>query len=186
MIIDHKREKLLQSVVFFAHNVKKLGKTKLFKLLYFLDFEHYRDTARSVTGMEYFAWKMGPVPKALHEELDDPHADWRPCIEFKEVTVRSNGGTMLLVKAICDFNEELFSRRELKIMRDLAARYADSNAESMVEVTHLENLPWHKVWEKEGQKQASIPYDYALRRQDFDAMKSIASERDQFVKALKI
>ena len=55
MIIDHRREKLTQAVVFFGHTMRKLGKVKLFKLLYFLDFEHFRDTGRSVTGLDYFA-----------------------------------------------------------------------------------------------------------------------------------
>lgn len=63
MLTNHERQKLVEAVLYFATNVKKLGKVKLFKLLYFLDFEHFRDTGRSVTGMDYVAWKMGPVRK---------------------------------------------------------------------------------------------------------------------------
>jgi hypothetical protein len=43
MLVSREREKLCQAIVFFAQNTQKLGKTKLFKLLYFLrrppDFE---------------------------------------------------------------------------------------------------------------------------------------------------
>ncbi|HEV7681080.1 MAG TPA: Panacea domain-containing protein [Pyrinomonadaceae bacterium] len=46
--------------------------TKLFKLLYFLDFEHYKKTGRSVTGLKYFAWPMGPVPVSLKDEISHP------------------------------------------------------------------------------------------------------------------
>lgn len=52
MLTNHERQKLVEAVLYFATNVKKLGKVKLFKLLYFLDFEHFRDTGRSVTGMD--------------------------------------------------------------------------------------------------------------------------------------
>ncbi|EQD73859.1 hypothetical protein B1A_04740, partial [mine drainage metagenome] len=64
MLISHEREKLINAIIFFAIHTRFLGKTKLFKLLYFLDFEHHKETGRSVTGMDYFAWKMGPVPVA--------------------------------------------------------------------------------------------------------------------------
>lgn len=76
MIVNRQQDKLEQVVVFFGHNMRKLGKVKLFKLLYFLDFEHFRDTGRSVTGLDYFAWKMGPVPKSLFEELDAGDLTW--------------------------------------------------------------------------------------------------------------
>jgi len=38
---------------------------KLFKLLYFLDFVHFKNYGTTVTGMEYSAWKMGPVPESF-------------------------------------------------------------------------------------------------------------------------
>ncbi|CAN2525464.1 Panacea domain-containing protein [Burkholderia pseudomallei] len=79
MLTNHERQKLVEAVLYFATNVKKLGKVKLFKLLYFLDFEHFRDTGRSVTGMDYVAWKMGPVPEVLYSELsalDTAAGEW--------------------------------------------------------------------------------------------------------------
>ena len=75
MIQDHSREKLLNAVIFFATSTKFCGKTKLYKLLYFLDFTHFMEVGRSVTGLEYFAWPKGPVPVQLHEEIDDPPDD---------------------------------------------------------------------------------------------------------------
>ena len=59
MLIDHHREKLINAIIFFLQNTKYCGKTKLFKLLYLLDFMHFRATGRSVTGMKYYAWGHG-------------------------------------------------------------------------------------------------------------------------------
>ncbi|MFC1858011.1 Panacea domain-containing protein [Thermodesulfobacteriota bacterium] len=39
------------------------------KLLYFLDFIHFKHTGKSVTGLDYYAWQMGPVPRDLYEEI---------------------------------------------------------------------------------------------------------------------
>jgi uncharacterized phage-associated protein len=183
MHIDHSREKLIQSVIFFSKNVRKLGKIKLFKILYFLDFMHFKDTGRSVTGLNYSAWKMGPVPVSLFEEIDSPSSDWQGKVEFKEIPIRM-GKKMLTVNAQCDFDPSHFSKRELRLLQSLAAEYCDHSAEEMIEKTHLENSPWHKVWEVEKSPQKMIPYDYALRAQDGAAIKQLTDERVALLTAL--
>jgi hypothetical protein len=52
MLITHERDKLINAIIFFAKNTRFLGKTKLCKLLYFLDFEHFKETGRPVTGLD--------------------------------------------------------------------------------------------------------------------------------------
>ena len=69
MIITNHREKLIKAIIYFSKNTKYYGKTKLLKLLYFLDFSEFRETGISVTGFDYVAWEKGPVPKELFEEL---------------------------------------------------------------------------------------------------------------------
>jgi len=49
MLIGRERQKLIQACVYFAANTQGCGKVKLFKLLYLLDFAHFRETGRSVT-----------------------------------------------------------------------------------------------------------------------------------------
>lgn len=183
MHVDHQREKFVQTVVFFAKSVRKLGKTKLFKLLYFSDFMHYRDTGRSMTGLDYFAWKMGPVPVEFFEEIAHPKPDLAACVEFRETPVAS--GKMLAVTAKSAFDPQFFSKRELRILEQLAREFRDATAEEMVEKTHLENSPWHQVWNVEGRHQASIGYDLALRQQDREAIQSLVDARVEFLSAFK-
>jgi uncharacterized phage-associated protein len=183
MHVDHSREKLIQSVIFFSKNVRKLGKTKLFKILYFLDFMHFKDTGRSVTGLNYSAWKMGPVPVSLYEEIDAPAEDWKGKVEFKEIPIRDEK-KMLSVNAQSDFDPSHFSKREMKLLQSLATEFCDHTAEEMIEKTHLENSPWHKVWEVEKSPQKMIPYDYALRAQDGESIKQLTAERAELLKAL--
>lgn len=175
MLIDRRRHKLVNAINYFAQNTKWCGKTKLYKLLYFLDFQHYRETGRSVTGLDYFAWPKGPVPRALHDEIEQPNEDLGQSVSFREKKT-AKGKAMLEVVPLADFDGSHFSAREMKLLSDLASQYRDAYADSMVEATHLENLPWHKVYEVEKRRQEQIPYDYALRAQEADEMREVASE----------
>lgn len=182
MLITHEREKLLNAIIFFSKNTRFLGKTKLYKLLYFLDFDHYKEIGRSVTGLEYFAWKMGPVPVSLHKEVAMPVQDMSEKIEF--VKKQTRNGIMLTVKSICEFDAKHFTKREMRIMQSLVEQYTDALAEDMVEATHLENQPWHKIFIEEGNKQKLIPYELAIRKQELEEMKELISEREDFVNHL--
>jgi uncharacterized phage-associated protein len=183
MLISREREKLCQAIVFFAQNTRKLGKTKLFKLLYFLDFEHFKLRGRSVTGSEYFAWPRGPVPKALFEEFENPGEDLLHCVQFSKIATQRGG--MNKVTSKTKFDSRVFSRRELAIMKSLAERYLDSTADEMIEQTHLENRPWHQIYEVSGRRQAEIPYELALNRQEVEQMQRQVRERDEVLKNYK-
>ena len=69
------RNRLIDVIVYFAKYTQYCGKITLFKLLYLLDFEHFRQTGKSVTGYDYQAWKFGPVPVDLMEEWEEPGGD---------------------------------------------------------------------------------------------------------------
>ena len=65
------REKLLNAILFFCKNTQKQSKVKIFKLLYFLDFQHFKETGRSVTNLDYQALDFGPVPEDFYREIKD-------------------------------------------------------------------------------------------------------------------
>lgn len=184
MLINRDREKLLHAVTFFAENVNKCGKIKLFKLLYFLDFEHYKLTGRSVTGMDYFAWQMGPVPVELYDEISSPQPDMAEMLLFKEIPVYQGQSTMLKVETKKDFDCSYFTKRELKIMNFLVNSYKNKLADDMIEATHLENLPWHQIYIVENKKREKIPYELAFRKQEIEEMKRIAKDHLEVIKKL--
>jgi uncharacterized phage-associated protein len=180
VIIRHERRKLLNAILFFASNTNKCGITKLFKLLYFLDFEHFKMTGRSVTGLQYNAWPKGPVPVSLKNEI----GDWPPPDDlFAKISVDhiqlTGGKTFQKISPIGELDLKVFSKRELKIMERLAQEYKSADADSMVEETHLETLPWHQVYNVEGKKQKRIPYEYAVRKDDIEFIKCLKKESDE-------
>lgn len=184
MLANHNREKLINAIIYFCEKSAPCGKTKLFKLLYFLDFEHYQQTGRSVTGLDYYAWPMGPVPVSLTNELKSPAPDFVEKLEIEAVTTkRENSMQMFIAKA--PFDPSHFTKRELRLLADLVDRYDLKRADEMVEFTHLPTLPWHKVFEQERRPQALIPYEYALSDEDKEAILSLSAENQELLQNYK-
>lgn len=163
MLVSRKREKLLNALIYFSENVLNPGKTKLYKLLNYLDFLHFQETGRGVTGLTYYAWKWGPVPVELHEELSAPKPDFNAHL-VKETKILKDDMTRQALRPRKQFRPELFSPFELKLMEMLAKRHFRDTAEQMSEGSHFETGPWHQVWELEGREQGEIPYEYVLQR----------------------
>jgi uncharacterized phage-associated protein len=178
MLIHTHREKLINSIVFFAWNTKHCGKVKLFKLLYLLDFNHFRETGRSVTNADYLAWKMGPVPSELVQEWDEPEADLAQAFDI--VPQKVIDYTRELVVAKVQFDDSQFTKRELRIMQELANRFRDDYAMPMVNVTHQERGPWAKIWDEGRGNNTRIPYVLAVPDDDpnRDAILQAAHERE--------
>jgi uncharacterized phage-associated protein len=164
MLIFRDREKLVNAVVYFARNTQYCGKTKLFKLLYLLDFHHFRETGRSVTGLDYRAWKNGPVPFALVQEWDDLEPDLAAAIDIVPEPVFDYDRQRVAPKIA--FDDSHFTKRELGLMQELAARHRDEMTRPLIGLTHEERGPWVKIWDDGRGNNARIPYVLAVPDDD--------------------
>lgn len=170
------REKLIHAIIFFTTRTSHCQKTKLYKLLSFLDFEIYSQTGRTVTGLDYFAWPMGPVPKALHEELNRPPKDLKENLSIRNASMDLDGPGGLLIKARTPFDPSWFTDREIGEMERLAEIFKDATAATMVAAAHGRGAPWYRVWSQEKRQQALIPYAYAL-----DSPGAISKQLAEFI-----
>jgi uncharacterized phage-associated protein len=176
MIVSHERDKLIQAIVFFATNTSYCGKIKLIKLLYLLDFEHFRQTGRSVTGMDYRAWKMGPVPFEFYQEFDAPEADLAAAIDVVPEKVIDHTRERVVAKIA--FDDSHFTKRELRLMQDLASRFRNSLSKPMIDVTHAELGPWETIWDGGRGSNERIPYPLAITADDPHRAEILASARE--------
>ena len=149
VLIDHDREKLLNAVVYFVKGTKHCGVTKLVKLLYYLDFFHFKEAGRSVTSLTYYAWQFGPVPKAFYKELNStPQPD--DLAEFVRVTPKADPDDFTVITPVRKFDGKWFSKRELRLLHDVADMFKNARAKDMVEVAHLPNTPWDATVKTKG------------------------------------
>ncbi len=164
-MINRQNEKLIHAMVFFIKKTKHCYKLKLFKLLYFLDFNHFKETGRSVTGLEYFAWPMGPVPKILYDKINSQMEELKIFFKFiPESFIDPDFTKDKVIRFIpkIEFDKNLFSKRELHIMEKLIYLYKDVKSKDMTEISHDRKGPWYKVFKQENKPQKTIPYEYIL------------------------
>lgn len=177
MLITYNREKLIGAVVYFAANTEHCGKVKLFKLLYLLDFAHFRETGRSVTGLDYRAWKMGPVPLELMQEWDQPEADLASAVDIVPEKVIDYIRERVVPKV--QFDDSPFTRRELRLMEELAARFRTELTKPLVGFTHEDRGPWDKIWDGGRGNSERIPYALAVSDTDPNR-KAILGAADEY------
>jgi uncharacterized phage-associated protein len=159
MLVTHEREKLINAILYFAHRTKYLGKSKLFKLLYLLDFGRFRQTGRRVTGLDYQAWKFGPVSVEVMQEWEQPESDLAQTISIQPERVIDYVRETVVPKA--PFDDGHFTKWELRIMDELASRYRDTYSPDMIDA-HAGNGAWAKVWRGDKGMSEAIPYALGL------------------------
>jgi len=173
MIITHSREKLINAVLFFAKKTKFCGKTKILKLLFEFDFEHFKQTGKSATGLSYSALRMGPVPIALFKEL---YGTMRQDLADAIKIVFYGGLQQIIPKK--NFNSKYFTKREKKLLENFVEIFRDATAEQMKESSHRKDGPWDRTVKEKGLKQ---PIDYFMVLDDSETSLSYdeAIERDR-------
>ena len=162
MQVSHDREKLADAVLFFVTHTNNCGVTKLLKLLFLLDFEHFRQAARSVTGLTYKTWPQGPAPYDVWSEVKGGAKTFlADAVTVEYVPNEEKGKTFARIKPVRDFDGKFFSRRERKILEHLAEIFREATTDQMVEVTHRPESPWFKTKKAKGMD-AVIDYMLAL------------------------
>ena len=160
-------KKFINCVLFFAKKTdpQKLGILKLNKLLYYIDFEHYKKYGRPILGDVYIRMDHGPVPSFSYSLFNAAFRDKTNGSDSKElrnyVEVKPNRIKDFQINTIYpknkDFDRSLFSESELKIMEDVASTYASKSGTTMSKETHKEDTPWSKT-----PKMQRVDYDLIL------------------------
>lgn len=127
MLICHRREKLIDAILYLTNRVVDRSRDSIFKLLFLFDVEHYRQTLRTSTGLRYYAWSQGPVPGELMEELDAPRPDFSDVIDLA-LSLNNDHTFSVFFNPLKDFRNEHLTRREVSILETLVDRYGRDSA----------------------------------------------------------
>ena len=169
------KEKLINSILYFTKKVKYPGKTKMCKLLFNLDFTHFKETGKSVTGLDYYAWERGPVPKSLFYKLSGDIIS-EEFQQYIEVIKREKLHEIYPKKKP---NLSVFSKREKRILEEVAEIYKYAKAKDMTEISHLKGKPWYTTLKSKGEKK--IDYMLALDDTVESINKEGATVRQKFI-----
>ena len=132
--------------------------TGMNKLLFYVDFSHYQQYGRSITGISYKAIEWGPVPRnygAMYNFLvDQRYID----IEEKEV------GEMIVWKDKIKLTVENspLDEEEINTIEKVVKKMKGKNTRQIVDMSHEES-----AWKENVKHKAFINYEYSFMLQDF-------------------
>lgn len=154
-----RREKLAQAILFFLSypSMEQLGKTKLMKLLYFADFDHFERFAESITGARYRRLEHGPVPDDAWQALDDMVASGR----LNEEQVPQASFSLTRYTPAEKASLTIFDQDERETLVKTAERFKLFTTKQIEAVSHTE-APWIAVNPNE-----IIPYHLAYYRNTY-------------------
>lgn len=148
-------EKFSEMVVFFTEKMEP-WKTKLNKLLFYADFSMYAKTGYSISGAQYRAILMGPVPnnfQSIFEFLANNND-----IDIEYTTLSNDiSGEKFKPNPGRHFNPELFSKNELQILEKIAERFSKASVQRIIKDSHEE-----KAWIENSAGNKIIDYKYGF------------------------
>lgn len=153
--LDKNKYKNLILYLLERANDANLGKKKLFKLLYFIDFDYYERHGKSITGETYVVHQYGPVPmrgEALLSEMATREIVKKIKVSPPYVQHR------FIPQVKADLT--LFNAEELKHIEGVIERFTDCNG-AEIETKAKSDIPYQATKSSGG---GAIDYDLVLYR----------------------
>lgn len=144
------KEKIYNMILYFAN--QNVLKTKLLKEMFYTDFLYYKNTCKSITGLEYTKLQFGPVPDQFESILNECSKE--NLIEYK--IEYDNQYESHNISASKEFDSSIFDEEELKILKLVREKFKDFGSKEIVDFSHKEKaFTSPEFFDK-------ISYDYAF------------------------
>ena len=159
-----KFEEVLLYILNKVGSKSNVGKTVLYKLLYFIDFDFYEKYEKQLIGATYMKLDHGPAPREFIKVLQ------RLEEEGKVVVVTSEYFDYEQTKYLPTREPELdhLSGQELEMIDEVINRLSDMNARQLSEYSH-KDVPWMTAEEGENIDYNAVFYrtaEYSVRDHD--------------------
>lgn len=142
-------DKVINSLLFFC--IDGIGVTTLNKLMFYMDFKHFKETGRSITGLSYAAINYGPVPNDYSMIYSAIVKDG-----YLREGRRLKGEYILTeYRSACEPDMSIFSKSEIETMNMVKNHFAGFTAKQIADFSHKEK------GYKDTTRGHIIPYTYA-------------------------
>lgn len=147
--------KFAEMVIYFVEKLQP-WKTKLNKLLFYADFAMFKYSAYSISGAQYRAIPLGPVPKNFEGIFD--YLARRDYITIQYTTFPDGGiGERFKLNSNRTFNFEMFTESELNVMEFIKERFKNVSTNEIIKLSHKE-----KAWRENNKGHQIINYNYGF------------------------
>jgi len=127
-------KKVSHVIKYFCYN-REVFKTKLFKLLFYVDFNNFKLSHCSITGLQYAHLPFGPVPDN-YELVIGSILQSDPTISMQHREIAGYIG-----ETICSFTPpdiSIFSEEERAILNEVNTKFEDYTSKKISTKTHAE------------------------------------------------
>ncbi len=158
--------KLKAIILYFCQNTERrfLGKTKLMKLFYFLDFIHLKNFGSPVTYDNYVHLEHGPIPSVIKNLVDSVANDIDDALLSDVIKIECATGhdiqRIVPLRLFDKKDEKYFSKTELETMQKVCTKFGNKNTKYIEDASHNE-APW-----KGTNLLDNIPYSLAAEDND--------------------
>ena len=148
-----KYQQLLQNCIKYGSSSDgKIGKTKLAKLAYLVDFVYFYYNFESITNLEYKKLSEGPVPIEYFQTINF-------LFESSQIDIKIKG-TAQLISLIEEVETTELNKEELDLIIKISQKWKAKNTQSIVEFTHNQ-LPWKISFDNQ-----KIPYSLITQEEE--------------------
>ncbi len=169
-VVKEKVETLREVLLYVLDKVgakPNIGETVLYKLLYFIDFDYYEKTGKSVTGLTYIKNHYGPTPtntfSAVVKAMEE--AD-----ELEVLSTKYFNHTQKKYLPVVKPHLDNVSAEELQHIDEVLARLSDKTATELSSLSHRD-MPWLATKDR-----MLINYQLAMYRTTETSVKVIEDE----------
>jgi len=119
-----------------------LGKTKIFKLLYFIDFDFFEKYEKQLMGLKYIKQEFGPLPVVFDKAVENLKKQKE--VEEIKRKVYTYDQVKYILTETAKIKIDLLSAEELQHINQEIERFKKYSAQEISSLSH-KDLPWLNV-----------------------------------------
>ena len=164
-----KKEKfiaMLHYIIEKCGSLPNVGKTVIWKILYFSEFDYYELYEKHISGEKFLKWVNGPAPEDFNECIKELKREKK----IKEEQQDFHGHRQIKYGSIQESNIDALNGSEIKVINKTINKLSSMNATQISEYSH-QDMPW-----KSAKKNGEIDYEMVFYR---DKVMSVREYNDK-------
>lgn len=134
---ENKFKEVLHYIIYKCGSLNHIGKTVLYKLLYFTDFDYYELFEKYLTGEDYYSLPHGPAPSHFDSTIRTLKAKGL----IREVRIDYHGHTQNKFKSIIKPKLLSLNPDEKAVLDKTIKKLCNMNATQISAYSHMD-MPW--------------------------------------------
>lgn len=136
---NEKLKEMIKYITASSIEDRCIGRVKLYKLIFFCDFEFYKLNGNSISGEQYHKQQHGPVLDCIKPTIEELKQD-KTFMEIKTL----DGRFKPVIQG--DINYDLFTKEEIIVINNMINRFTGMTATQVSQISHELIPDWDDIF----------------------------------------